>query len=170
MSFKQTCRCVKCGGEFPRAHMARKRDDHCRKCSASVSLSIAGRGNLARTTNPWRTFSKRLAAKPEQKWAVTLAERIAAELMADKPNPTAAEVALIRGFAVAQACLLMAAGDIGERGAFDDEGQARNALRELPRYLAECRQTLALLGLERRIKDMPRLADVLSVKATESKP
>lgn len=164
---KPLCKCESCGGEFKRADMSKRHDTLCKACGRSKSLSLAGRGNLSASRNPWRSFAKRFAARVEDRWAVTLAERVASELLGDKPDATAAEVALIRNFAIAQTCALLAAGDIGSKGAFDEEGQARNAFRELPRYLAEARQALALLGLQRRAKSTLSLADYLKAKKEE---
>lgn len=172
---RTVCKCVKCGQDFPRSGMAKKRDDHCKTCSRRVSLAVAGKGNLNRVSrSPWNTFWRRRALRPEDQFALRMAAPLANALLSDKggEQATAGERALIENATIARVCALLCLARMGQTGPFVKGAKGETAspgLEALPKFLAAERQSLQALGLERRARDLPRLADVLNVKATEPK-
>jgi len=109
------------------------------------------RGNFNAVRNPWLTFWRRRALPPEKRWVLRLVEDYVPSLVADKGGPdnvSYAEMKVIETAAVARACwaLAMADGD----------------LDAVARFLVVEQHALKAIGLERRAKPAPRLADILA--------
>jgi len=108
-------------------------------------------GNLNASRHPWRVFWRRRALKPESRWVLRLIQDYVPEIVNDKGGPenvSAGEMRIIETAAVARACwaLAMADGD----------------LRSVARFLAAERDALKAVGLERKPKPLPSLAEILS--------
>lgn len=108
-------------------------------------------GNLNAVRSPWNTYWRRRALRPEQRWVLRLVRDYVPSLIADKggeENVSFAQLKVMELAAVARACwaLAMAAGD----------------LDAVARFVGVERSCLADLGLERRAKSVPTLAEVLS--------
>lgn len=175
-AIKATCTCQGCGQEFKRADMSKRHDTLCKACGRSKSLSLAGRGNLSRVgKSPWNTWMRRRALRQEDQWAARMAQQMADGLISDKGGPaaiTAGERALVENATLARVAVLLCMSRIASDGAWKMGPKGETAspgMESLVKYLSAERQSLQALGLERRARDLPRLADVLNVKATEPK-
>lgn len=115
---------------------------------------------------PWRRLAAGLPVRPEDRWAVAEAARYRDELLADRPDPTAAEARLIELAALSRACVLlvMAAaaeggGLLAGSGTVTVTANGRTASRKKPDLVAALATftraeagALKVLGLERRAK------------------
>jgi hypothetical protein len=112
------------------------------------------RGNLNAVRNPWKTYWKRRALKPDDRWVLTLVRDYVPALVADKGGDDAVSYAQLKVMelaAVARACwaLALAAGN----------------LEAVARFVGVERNCLADLGLERRAKPLPTLAEIMAESA-----
>ena len=104
--------------------------------------------NLNSAKNPWVTFWKRRALKPEHRWALALVRDYVPSLVADKggqENVSFAELKVMETAAVARVCwaLSMAGGD----------------LEAVARFLGQERAALDSIGLGRRARETPSVLD-----------
>ena len=122
------------------------------KTVVKPSKPIRGKlGNLNATRHPWRVFWRRRALKPEQRWVLALVEDYVPQLVADKGGEDAvsyAERHVIEIAATARVCWILAM-----------EGGDHRAVA---RFLATERDALRAIGLERKAKPLPSLAEILA--------
>jgi len=114
-------------------------------------------GNLNRALHPYRTYWRRRALKPEDKWALALIADYIPQLVSDKGGTecvTAAEMRLIELASAARLCWLIAL------------AHQRDA--ECAKFMSIENRVLARLGLERRSRPVPSLASILAAKDTDS--
>jgi hypothetical protein len=107
--------------------------------------------NLNAVRNPWATYWSRRALKPEHRWALALVRDYVPSLIAEKGGPenvAFAEQRVMELAATARVCwaLALAAGD----------------LETVARFMAQERAALESIGLERRAKPVPTLAEIIA--------
>lgn len=127
-------------------------------------------GNLNATKHPWRTFWRRRALQPENRWIVPVLESYAEQIAADKGGEDAITAGEKRVLEIAQtargaAMLIMAeAGRSGFTQTTEKGWDLHPGVKELSRFLGLERQALGDLGLGRRAKDVPNLQEYLDKK------
>lgn len=122
-------------------------------------------GNLNGCRRPWAAFWRRRALRPQDRWAAGLAARYEAELLADRPDPSATERRLIELAALARGCSVLILSALSEAGItrrVDGAVETMPAVRELGRFVLAEQRCVQTLGLERRAKPVPSLEDYLS--------
>lgn len=125
-------------------------------------------GNLSASRSPWRSFWKRNALRPEDAFVLPMVESMVEGLVSDLGGPdaiTSAQAVLIRNLQTAQACALLCMSRIGADGPFrisqTGETVSHPALKEIGRFLGEVRASAIALGLERKVRQLESLKDVL---------
>ena len=124
-------------------------------------------GNLNSARYPWRTFWRRRALKPSDRWVIPLLEGYGQEIMVDKggtDNMTAGErrMADIAQTARGASMLILAeAARSGFTTKVDGTWDLAPGVKELAKFLNTERQALDSLGLQRRVK-VKTLAELLS--------
>ena len=125
-------------------------------------------GHLHNSKYPWRSFWRRLALKSKDRWVASEVVKYAASLLSDKPDPSAGERHAIELASEAKAARLLIWTAIGESG-FTHRGRDGLALmpaaEALPKFIGAELGALKLLGLERRARAVPSLAEYLKGKA-----
>jgi len=140
-------------------------------------ISRAMKGNLNSAKNPWRSFWRRRALRPEDRFVLSVVDRLAEFLINDKGGPqnmTAAEVVLVQNIQIARACAMLCMQAIGEEGGFrlnaDGQREATPGMRELPRFLSAERQAIQALGTSRRAAPALNLNDYLKQRSQGQEP
>jgi len=127
-------------------------------------------GNLNNVRNGWETFWRRRALRPTDKWIAVEAAKYRDGLLADRPDPTAAERRAIELASEAKACRLLIWSAIRGTG-FTAQGEDGlrlvPAAEALPKFIGAELGALKLLGLERRAKQVPSLDAYLEARTSE---
>lgn len=114
-------------------------------------------GNLNAVRNPWATFWKRRALRPEDRWVLRLVQDYVPALVADKGGDVSVaerHVAELAG--VARACWALAMAD-------------RN-LEQVARFVTVERTCLSDLGLKRRARPAQTISDYVASEARKAGP
>jgi hypothetical protein len=128
-------------------------------------------GNLNATKHPWRTFWRRRALQPENRWLVPVLESYAEQLAADKGGNdaiTAGEKRVLEIAQVARGAAMLIMAEAGRSGFTQNTEKGWDlhpGVKELGRFLGLERQALGDLGLGRRAKDVPNLQEYLQKKS-----
>lgn len=128
-------------------------------------------GNLNASRHPWRSFWKRRALRPEDKWILPTLEGYASGLASDKPNLTEAEARMIEIGQIARGASMLILAECARSGFILKEDGSWNlapGARELAKFLSVERSALQTLGLERRTKPVGgTLAELLAAPQTK---
>lgn len=123
-------------------------------------------GNLHGTRHPWRSFWRRRALRAQDRWVLTILRDYREALAGDRPDSTAGEQAVIQIAETARGCTALILSEAAQRGLIRElEGGAwdlQPGLRELSRFLAVELRALQTLGLDRRAKPLPSLAEYIA--------
>jgi hypothetical protein len=131
-------------------------------------------GNMNNARHRWRAFWKRRALRPEDRWIASEVARYEAALLSDKPDASEAERRVIQLATEAKCARLLIWQTIRDA----DQGIIRKckeglalipAAEVLPKFIGVELGALKLLGLQRRAKPIPRLAELLEAEPTDSK-
>jgi len=117
------------------------------------------RGNLNATRYPWRVYWRKRALRPEDRWVLALVAGYGDDLISDKGGEngiTAAERRLVELATAARVAWLLAMASPGE-----------GARGEAAKFMGVELRCLQALGLERRAKPAPSLAELLAARAQE---
>jgi hypothetical protein len=116
-------------------------------------------GNLNASKAPWRSFWKRHALRPEDRWLLPLVESYMVELESDKGDATAGERRLMEVAATARGVVLLILRHAADKGFVQSTvggGWAlHEGVKELVRFMGLERGALTDLGLERRARKLP---------------
>lgn len=118
-------------------------------------------GNLNRSTHPWRSFWRRRALRPEDKWILPTLEGYASGLASDKPTLTEGEARMIEIGQIARGATMLILAECARSGFIEKENGSWNlspGARELAKFLSVERSALQTLGLERRARPVDDLA------------
>jgi hypothetical protein len=110
-------------------------------------------GNLNAVRNPWAVYWKRRALRAEDRWVLRLVEDYVPQLVADRGGESEcsyAQMKVIELAAVSRVCWALA--------------MARGDLDAVARFVGSERAALSDLGLERKAKPAPTLAQYLESK------
>ena len=121
-------------------------------------------GNLNGSRHPWRSFWKRRALRPADRWIAVEAARYRDGLLRDRPDPTEAESRAIELASEAKACRLLIWRSIQETGFTEQrDGGLRlvPAAEALPKFIGAELGALKLLGLERRARVIDPIRQLL---------
>jgi hypothetical protein len=136
------------------------------------------------TKHPWRAFWRRRALRQEDRWVLPILADYAGGLVADKGGPeamTAGEAHMIELAQLARGCVLLilaaAAGGSGIAGSrrsasVNVAGGVRrltdpDLASALARFMQVEAAALKAVGLTRRAKPVPSLAEILARRADE---
>jgi hypothetical protein len=117
-------------------------------------------GNLNRAITPWRSFWKRRALKPADKWVLGLLDEYAAGLASDKPDMSETERRTAQIAETARGCVALIFAEVRKSGFLrqDKDGwDLQPGAKELARFLNLELTALRMLGLDRRQKQVPDL-------------
>jgi hypothetical protein len=151
----------------------------------SLTRARSLRGNLNASRHPWRSFWRRRALRPEDRWILPLLETYAAGLIADRGGPdsmSSAELRLIEVAQLARGCTMLALaeaaqgeGIVGRRrsatnrkGAITQRVTDADLASTVGRFLNVERQVLQALGLERRRPPVLSLQEVLAQRVQDT--
>jgi hypothetical protein len=147
-----------------------------------VSFDMAGAkgksgpvGNLNAAKYPWRSFWRRRALKPQDKWVLGVLESYAAELIADKGGAdsiTAGERRMTEIAQTARGASMLILAEAARSGFIvtTKNGQDLSpAAKELPKFLNVERQALQTIGMGRRVKQVT-LQDILDAEPDDEEP
>lgn len=139
-------------------------------------------GNLNNARRPWRSFWKRRALRSEDRWILPTIESYGSGLISDKGGEesiSAAEMRMIEIAQISRGCAMLILSNAARNG-FTRETPANATggaswdvapgIRELGRFLALERSALQAIGLERRARPVPTLAEVLEKRRREAPP
>ena len=132
--------------------------------------------NLNAARLPWRSFWKRRALRVEDRWVLPVLADYAEGLATDKggvENCSAAELRMIEVAQVARGCSMLILSNAARAGFTRDiplsaAGAATWTLApgvgELGKFLSIERAALQSIGLERRARPVPSLAEILAAR------
>lgn len=123
--------------------------------------------NSNATRYAWRLLWRRALLRPADQWVCRPLALYTEALVADKPQPTAAEQNVIEIAATAKGCSLLILNELKQKGftcLIDGVLELTPAARELSRFLSVELSALKVLGLERRIKPPISLGALLDGK------
>ena len=118
-------------------------------------------GNLNCSSHPWRTFWRRRALKPADKWILGMLEQYAGSLASDKPGATEAELRMIEIAQIARGASMLILAECARSGfttQVDGTWDLSPGAKELARFLGVERASLQTLGLGRRAKPITDIA------------
>ena len=127
-------------------------------------------GNLNGAHHPWRSFWRRRALRPADKWIVPVLESYRAGFESDKPDLTEGECRTLeiaitaRG---AQMLILAEAARSGFTHPVNKTWDLAPGVKELAKFQTVELQALRAIGLERRARPVPTLAQYLEQRAIE---
>jgi len=118
---------------------------------------------LHASKNPWRSFWRRRALKSDQRWLLPVLDGYQAQLLADKPDCTAAERRLMELASTARGCTLLILDQVQRRGLLRPLDASGNwdlcaGAKELKQFLSLERQLLQALGTDRRQRNITGLS------------
>jgi hypothetical protein len=131
-----------------------------------TGLSRAMRGNLNSAKHPWRSFLKRRALKPEDRYVLPLLEAYADGLLEDKGGDAAPEATkrMIELAQLTRGAIMLVLAEAAQRGVvkLDNDGtwDLQPGFRELAKLMNVERGCLAELGLSRTSKPVLSLSDI----------
>lgn len=119
-------------------------------------------GNLNSSRNPWRSFWRRRALRPDQRWLLPVLDGYQEQLLVDKPDCTAAERRLMELASTARGCTLLILDQVQRRGLLRPLDGTSNwdlstGAKELKQFMSLERQLLQALGTERRQRNVTNL-------------
>lgn len=122
-------------------------------------------GNLHHARHPWRSFWRRRALRPEDKWILPVLEGYGAGLVSDKPLMTETEKRMAEIAQVARGATMLILAEAARSGfirQIDRSWDLASGVKELVKFLNAERQALGDLGLERRAKALgpPTLREI----------
>ncbi len=118
-------------------------------------------GNLNASRHPWRSFWKRRALRPEDKWILPTLEGYASGLASDKPGLSEAEARLIEIAQISRGASMLILAEAARSGFIQKENGSWDlspGSKELAKFLSIERASLQTLGLGRRAKPIQDLA------------
>ena len=124
-------------------------------------------GNLNNSKRPWRTFWRRRALRPEDRWILPTLERYPLGLLSDKPDASEAEKRCIEVAQIARGASMLILAEAARSGFIVKVGDTWNlspGAKDLPRFLSIERQALQTLGLERKARTVPLLTEYIEAK------
>ncbi len=129
-------------------------------------------GHLHNSRYPWRSFWKRRALRPEDKWILPTLEGYAAGLASDKPNLTEAEARMIEIGQISRGASMLILAECARSGFIQKENGSWDlapGAKELGKFLSIERSALQALGLGRRAKPINgTLAELLAAKEPDA--
>jgi hypothetical protein len=117
-------------------------------------------GNLNASGKPWLTFWRRRALRPEDAWARAIASEHAGSLLADKPDASAGELRAIEVAGVARGCQALLLDALRRAGGID-ASKGLDLMAAVANFAKLELRALQTVGLARRAKRAPTLADIL---------
>jgi hypothetical protein len=132
-------------------------------------------GNLNSTRHPWRTFWRRRALRPEDRWILPVLEGYTAALESDKPDMTETERLMAQNAQTARGAVMLILAEVSRSGFItrrDGSWDVTPGAKELAKFLGAERGALQAIGLERRARPTPSLQDYLDTayRADEEEP
>lgn len=127
-------------------------------------------GNINNCKHPHRTYLKRGVVSQKYAWILPFLKRYSDALLRDKPDATEAERRLVNVGETAYGVRMMILEEAKQNGFIVKQGDTWDlspGVKDLPRFLAIERQALQTLGLERRAKAVPVLADYIEAKRNQ---
>lgn len=124
-------------------------------------------GNLNATRNPWDVFWNRRALRPQDAWVRRIVAQYAGGLVSDKGGAdevTAGEVHSIELAAIARACQCLLLDALRAEGGVSSK-RGLDLLSALSRFATVEQRSLVAVGLERRAKEAPSLAQYLASRS-----
>lgn len=124
--------------------------------------------NLNNARHPWRSFWRRRALKPTHRWVLPVIEEYAGTLLREKADPTQGELRTIEVAQIARGCSMLILAECASAGLIQQTAEGWDlspGAKELGKFLNIELKALSMLGLERRAKQVPSLADYLSARA-----
>lgn len=121
-------------------------------------------GNLNAARRPWRTFWRRRALKPEDRWILPVLEGYTAALESDKPDMTETERLMSQIAMTARGASMLILGEVARSGFISHKcgsWDVTPGAKELAKFLGAERGALQAIGLERRARPAPSLQDYL---------
>lgn len=129
-------------------------------------------GNLNAAKRPWRSFWRRRALRPEDRWIKSMMEAYSDGLLLDKPDASEAERRCIELAQIARGCSMLILAEAGRSGFItkaDGTWDLAPGGKELARFLSIERQALQTLGLQRRAKAPVMLSQYIEAVAAKQK-
>lgn len=124
-------------------------------------------GNLNNVRYAHRAWWRRKALRKEDKWIVPTIERYIQGLRSDKPDASETEQRLMEVSQIARGASMLILAEAARNGFIVKQGDSWDlspGAKDLPKFLSIERQALQTLGLERRAKSIPVLADYIEAK------
>ena len=112
-------------------------------------------GNLNAASRPWRSFWRRRALGPADKWVAPMLDHYRAGLQSDKPDMSETAWRLAEIAMTARGCTMLILSQVREAGFIrtgEDGWDLHPGAKELPRFMAIERGALQTLGLERQAR------------------
>jgi hypothetical protein len=139
-------------------------------------------GNLNAVKNPWASFWRRRALRPQDRWILPLLDAYAGSLVADRGGPeamTAGEAHMIEIARLARGCTLLILAEMAKgpgvggvrRGTSTKTGDVVQSATEadlagaMVRFMSIEANALKTIGMDRRAKPVPSLAQFLEERA-----
>lgn len=131
-------------------------------------------GHLHSAKHPWRSFWRRRALRPQDRWILGVLESFSSGLSADKADLTEAEARMIEIAQVARGATMLILSEAARSGFIVKEKRSWNlapGAKELAKFLSVERNCLQTLGLGRRAKVIGKsLAELLAAPEPEKEP
>jgi hypothetical protein len=125
-------------------------------------------GHLHNCRYPWRSFWRRRALRPADRWILPVLEGYAGGLLSDKPDATEGEHRCIEVAQIARGASMLILAECARSGFITKDNGTWDlspGAKELARFLSIERSTLQTLGLGRRAKPVGgTLAELLAPK------
>lgn len=117
-------------------------------------------GILNSARYPWRSFWRRRALKPADRWIIPVLEQYTSALESDKPNMTESEKLMSQNAQTARGAVMLILAEAARSGfvrQVDGSWDLAPGAKELAKFLSAERGALAAIGLERRTRQAPSL-------------
>ncbi len=158
---------------MPVAKMVLERVGHDGIREPFVYVSMSGKrgksgppGNLNSTRHPWRSFWRRRALRPADRWIIPVLEQYTSALESDKPHMTETEKLMAQNAQTARGAVMLILAEAARSGFVRQTGGTWDlapGAKELAKFLSAERGALTAIGLERRTRQAPSLNEYLEV-------
>jgi hypothetical protein len=122
-------------------------------------------GHLHNAKYPWRSFWRRRALKAEDRWILPVLEGYSGGLLSDRPDASEAERRCVEVAQIARGASMLILAEAARSGFITPKNgmwDLSPGAKELAKFLSIERASLQTLGLQRRVKDVTTLAELLS--------
>ena len=129
-------------------------------------------GNLNGSRHPWRSFWRRRALKPVDRWIVPMLEQYTLALESDKPNMSETEKLMAQNAQTARGAVMLILAEAARSGfvrQIDGTWDLAPGAKELAKFLTAERGALQSIGMERRTQLAPSLAEYLDASYQRDK-